>query len=85
MARFKVPKRVVFGELPKTATGKIEKLPCARGRANGKASLRAGLEILIRRRLCPRASPVLGAHLLAQISSSVSDRALQGLTDALAR
>jgi 3-(methylthio)propionyl---CoA ligase len=25
MARFKVPKRVVFGELPKTATGKIQK------------------------------------------------------------
>ena len=25
MARFKAPKRVVFGELPKTATGKIQK------------------------------------------------------------
>ena len=25
MARFKRPKRVVFGELPKTATGKIQK------------------------------------------------------------
>jgi fatty-acyl-CoA synthase len=25
MARFKVPKRIVFGELPKTATGKIQK------------------------------------------------------------
>jgi fatty-acyl-CoA synthase len=25
MARFKVPKHVVFGELPKTATGKIQK------------------------------------------------------------
>ena len=25
MARFKVPKRVVFGALPKTATGKIQK------------------------------------------------------------
>ena len=25
LARFKAPKRVVFGELPKTATGKIQK------------------------------------------------------------
>ena len=25
LARFKVPKRVVFGELPKTSTGKIQK------------------------------------------------------------
>ena len=25
MARFKRPKKVVFGELPKTATGKIQK------------------------------------------------------------
>jgi 3-(methylthio)propionyl---CoA ligase len=25
MARFKVPKRVVFGPLPKTSTGKIQK------------------------------------------------------------
>jgi fatty-acyl-CoA synthase len=25
MARFKKPKKVVFGELPKTATGKIQK------------------------------------------------------------
>jgi fatty-acyl-CoA synthase len=25
MARFKVPKTVVFGSLPKTATGKIQK------------------------------------------------------------
>ena len=25
MARFKVPKHVVFGDLPKTATGKIQK------------------------------------------------------------
>ena len=25
LARFKVPKRVIFGELPKTSTGKIQK------------------------------------------------------------
>jgi len=25
LARFKVPKRVLFGELPKTSTGKIQK------------------------------------------------------------
>ena len=25
LARFKVPKRIVFGELPKTSTGKIQK------------------------------------------------------------
>jgi fatty-acyl-CoA synthase len=25
MARFKVPKHVVFGELPKTSTGKVQK------------------------------------------------------------
>jgi fatty-acyl-CoA synthase len=25
MARFKVPKTVIFGELPKTSTGKIQK------------------------------------------------------------
>jgi len=25
LARFKVPKQVVFGELPKTSTGKIQK------------------------------------------------------------
>jgi fatty-acyl-CoA synthase len=25
MARFKVPKHIVFGSLPKTATGKIQK------------------------------------------------------------
>jgi fatty-acyl-CoA synthase len=25
LARFKVPKKVVFGELPKTSTGKIQK------------------------------------------------------------
>jgi len=25
MARFKAPKRVIFGELPKTSTGKIQK------------------------------------------------------------
>jgi fatty-acyl-CoA synthase len=25
MARFKRPKKIVFGELPKTATGKIQK------------------------------------------------------------
>ena len=25
MARFKVPKRIVFGELPKTSTGKVQK------------------------------------------------------------
>ena len=25
MARFKVPKRVVFGDLPKTSTGKVQK------------------------------------------------------------
>jgi fatty-acyl-CoA synthase len=34
MARFKVPKRVVFGELPKTATGKIQKFTL-RARASG--------------------------------------------------
>jgi len=35
MARFKVPKRVVFGELPKTATGKIQKFTL-RERASGR-------------------------------------------------
>jgi fatty-acyl-CoA synthase len=25
LARFKVPKRVIFGEIPKTSTGKIQK------------------------------------------------------------
>jgi fatty-acyl-CoA synthase len=35
MARFKVPKRVVFGELPKTATGKIQKF-ALRERARGR-------------------------------------------------
>ena len=25
LARFKVPKKIVFGELPKTATGKVQK------------------------------------------------------------
>jgi fatty-acyl-CoA synthase len=25
LARFKAPKRIVFGELPKTSTGKIQK------------------------------------------------------------
>jgi fatty-acyl-CoA synthase len=34
MARFKVPKRVIFGELPKTATGKIQKF-VLRERARG--------------------------------------------------
>jgi fatty-acyl-CoA synthase len=34
MARFKVPKRVVFGELPKTSTGKIQKFTL-RERASG--------------------------------------------------
>jgi fatty-acyl-CoA synthase len=35
MARFKVPKRIVFGELPKTATGKIQKF-ALRERASGR-------------------------------------------------
>jgi len=35
MARFTVPKRVVFGELPKTATGKIQKFTL-RERAAGR-------------------------------------------------
>ena len=35
MARFKVPKHVVFGELPKTATGKIQKF-ALRERASGR-------------------------------------------------
>jgi fatty-acyl-CoA synthase len=37
MARFKVPKRVIFGELPKTATGKIQKF-VLREKAGGRAS-----------------------------------------------
>ena len=35
LARFKVPKRVVFGELPKTSTGKIQKFTL-RERAAGR-------------------------------------------------
>ncbi len=35
LARFKVPKRVVFGELPKTSTGKIQKF-ALRDRARGR-------------------------------------------------
>jgi fatty-acyl-CoA synthase len=35
MARFKVPRRVVFGDLPKTATGKIQKF-ALRERASGR-------------------------------------------------
>ncbi len=37
LARFKVPKRVVFGELPKTSTGKIQKFTL-RDRAAGRDS-----------------------------------------------
>jgi fatty-acyl-CoA synthase len=36
MARFKVPARVVFGPLPKTSTGKIQKFEL-RARALGMA------------------------------------------------
>jgi hypothetical protein len=32
MARFKAPKKVIFGELPKTSTGKIQNSCCASGR-----------------------------------------------------
>jgi fatty-acyl-CoA synthase len=35
LARFKVPKRVIFGELPKTSTGKIQKFTL-RDRAAGR-------------------------------------------------
>jgi fatty-acyl-CoA synthase len=39
LARFKVPKRVVFGALPKTSTGKVQKTALReRLRCNGKAS-----------------------------------------------
>jgi fatty-acyl-CoA synthase len=37
LARFKVPKRVIFGPLPKTATGKIQKF-ALRARARGEAA-----------------------------------------------
>jgi fatty-acyl-CoA synthase len=37
MARFKVPKRVVFGELPKTSTGKIQKF-LLRKKVNGNSA-----------------------------------------------
>ena len=36
LARFKVPKRVVFGPLPKTSTGKVQKF-VLRDRARGSA------------------------------------------------
>ena len=36
MARFKVPKTIVYGDLPKTVTGKIRKF-ALRDRANGLA------------------------------------------------
>ncbi|MCB1335792.1 MAG: acyl-CoA synthetase, partial [Roseivivax sp.] len=39
MARFKVPKTVVFGELPKTSTGKVQKFVLRdRARALGKTA-----------------------------------------------
>ncbi|MBL8378162.1 MAG: acyl-CoA synthetase [Burkholderiales bacterium] len=38
MARFKVPKRVIFGELPKTSTGKIQKF-ALRERARSAAAI----------------------------------------------
>ncbi len=38
LARFKVPKRVVFGELPKTATGKIQKF-VLRGKVHSTAAM----------------------------------------------
>jgi len=38
LARFKVPKRVVFGELPKTATGKIQKF-VLRGKVDSTAAM----------------------------------------------
>jgi fatty-acyl-CoA synthase len=34
MARFKAPRAVVFGELPKTSTGKIQKFVLRGGAAN---------------------------------------------------
>ena len=38
MARFKVPKRVIFGSLPKTSTGKIQKF-VLRDRAKSSAAI----------------------------------------------
>ena len=38
MARFKVPKRVIFGSLPKTSTGKIQKF-ILRDRAKSSAAI----------------------------------------------
>ena len=38
LARFKVPKQVVFGELPKTSTGKIQKF-VLRAKAHSAAAI----------------------------------------------
>jgi len=38
LARFKVPKHIVFGELPKTSTGKIQKF-VLRGRAQSTTAI----------------------------------------------
>ena len=38
LARFKVPKKIVFGELPKTSTGKIQKF-VLRGRAKSVSAI----------------------------------------------
>ena len=58
LAGFKVPRAVVFGELPKTSTGKIQKFELRR-KAPGWAStcMAAGLRTRMRRSLAPRPPP----------------------------